>query len=161
MLHRICLNRPTQAKVCSPAWVLKLGLAFFSSAGEKLSRHCTDTWFFKWNTSITFSTFNHSWSRGGAKGRGFFATLSLAKLHILSYAKAIDGSWVWPRTNVSSHCRRMRNTCDGDSDLIKEHIKHSIKKRATSHNSCALNWLVPVVYQYMQVLNSGLHDIPV
>ena len=153
MLHRICLNRPTQAKVCSPAWVLKLGLAFFSSAGEKFSRHCTDTWFFKWNTSITFSTFNHSWSRGGAKGRGFFAILSLAKLHILSYAKAIDGSWVWPRTNVSSHCRRMRNTCDGDSDLIKEHIKHSIKKRATSHNSCALNWLVLVVYQYMQVLN--------
>ena len=30
MLQRICLNRPTQAKVCSPAWVLKLGLFFLA-----------------------------------------------------------------------------------------------------------------------------------
>lgn len=82
----ICLNWPTQMKVCSPHWVLKSGYSSLTFWGENLARHSTEKWFWKWKTSIIFVTFNQILSKGGSNGNGCWATLSLQMLHMLSHA---------------------------------------------------------------------------
>ena len=118
--QRMCLNLPTQTNVCSLAWVLKCGFSFFSMSGLKFFLHSGDIWFAKWNTSITFSTLDQDKSSGGGSGRGLCATLSLAKLHMLSYANVTWGMCWELFSRANNHCSTIRNTWDGDSDLHLE-----------------------------------------
>ena len=40
---------------------------------------------------MIFVVFNHIWSNGGGKGSGVQAAFSLARLHMLSYARITGG----------------------------------------------------------------------
>ena len=136
----MCLNLPTQTNACSLAWVLKCGFSFFSLSGLKFFLHSGDIWFAKWNTSITFSTLDQDKSSGGGSGRGLWATFSLAKLHMLSYANVTWGI-CWELFSRANNCSTNRNTWDKDSDLHLERSNVAMNTPNQPFNYKGLNIL--------------------
>ncbi len=134
------LKRPTHTKVCSPACVLYSGCSSFIRAGENSSLHLGDTWLRKWNISMILSTFSQLLSKGGGRGRGFRATLSFARLHMLSYATATaDGGL----GNCNSHYTKTKKTWDGDWSANKKGVRSRGKEWIWRHCSSGLCGLWP------------------
>ena len=160
MAHKMCLNLWTQTKVCSPAWVLKSRCFSFILAGENFARQVGDTWFLKWKTSIIFSTLSQMLSSGGASGSGCRTTSRRSRLHMLSYARMTAGNESHCFTKRISHCRSIRNTCEGDSDLMYENnttIRQLTIWDIEYQQTCAqsvradLDWYALWIYSYVRV----------
>ncbi len=113
----MCLNLATHTKVCSPTCVLKWWYWLLIGWGQYSSLHRGSMWLRKWKLSIVLVTLSQSWSSGGGKGSGERATRSLHRLHILSYANIASGGCPFSFASESNHPNRMKNTCEGDSDL--------------------------------------------
>ena len=66
------------------------------------------------------------WDQGHGRGRGFLAMRMLSRWHILSYTidrlLQLFGEMDFRR--IANHARRIRNTCEGDSDLKYERKKN-------------------------------------
>ena len=106
--HRMCL---THTNVCSPACVLKQGFRAFTFSGEYFVRQLVPTWFPKWKTSIIFSIFCQTVSRGGSKGNGFFWRFQTVKVAHIVICKVIGcGSLPHCFYKHINHCSNIRNT---------------------------------------------------
>ncbi len=106
--------------------------------------------FIKWKTSIIFVTFAQIWSLGGGKGKGFLDALILSRLHILSYASIGSGVLIFSTLlSDTNQFTRMRNTCDGDSDLYYKYKKIILLSQYWKCNSNA--------QRTIQYLYNGCH----
>ena len=97
--------------------------------------------------------FIHIWSRGLSRGNGFWAAFSLSKLQALSYANTI--SWLVGDTLewwLMSHCKRMINTWDGDSDLKTTNLIITPWSWSYDHvRNSSVNWLKTYLKRGCQV----------
>lgn len=74
----------------------------------------------------TFVTVSHMSQYGSGKGRGDLAAFKPSKWHMLSYAMTISFHFscgIFSSTSYN-HANRIKNTCDGLSDLHSKTIIH-------------------------------------